>query len=289
MPSLALLSPKPLAGKTTIACGLARSIAAKGKSVALRRLGDDPHAVQDGAVFARLGAANSAEVQLLEAPAAESATLDGIDPEARVIVVADGGTPAEELAEYCRPLGPRMHGVLLNRLPAKRRDEVRAATGRAGLRLLAAIPEDRLLASPSFGEIREALKAETTFFDSKGDQALDRLLIASIAADPGQGYFERHAANTVIVRSDKPDLQLAALNAGAGCLILTGGLPVLHYVLERAQEDEIPIMRTNLATVDAVKTIEGLFGSGPFSASEAKLRRLEQLLSEAEMEALLAV
>ena len=53
------------------------------------------------------------------------------------------------------------------------------------------------------------------YIDEHRDTPLDRPVIASIAADPGQTYFVRTDATAVIVRSDKPDLQLAALNAGA--------------------------------------------------------------------------
>jgi BioD-like phosphotransacetylase family protein len=112
-------------------------------------------------------------------------------------------------------------------------------------------------------------------------------VIASIAADPGQTYFDRTQANAVIVRSDKPDLQLAALNAGATCLIVTGELPMLSYVTQRVEEDEIPLLRTKLDTRQAIEAIEGLFGAGPFSGGEAKTRRAEELLADVDVEPLL--
>ena len=109
-----------------------------------------------------------------------------------------------------------------------------------------------------------------------------------IAADPGQSYFDRTKANAIIVRSDKPDLQLAALNTGPICLIVTGGLPVLSYVLERVADEEIPLVRTKLDTTQAVGAIEGLFGSRPFSGSPEKLRRIEGLLAGVNVDALVS-
>ena len=125
-------------------------------------------------------------------------------------------------------------------MPARRADSLIAEAKAAGVDLLATLPEDRLLATPVLRDVVEALSAQTEHFDGGGLRPLDRPVIAPISADPGQGYFAGYGASAVIVRSDKPDLQLAALNASAGCLILTGGLPILSYVLERAEEDQVP-------------------------------------------------
>ncbi len=105
---------------------------------------------------------------------------------------------------------------------------------------------------------------------------IDRPLISSISADPAQGYFVRYNPDVVIVRGDKPDQQLGALNAGAPCLIVTGGLPVLSYVEERAREEEVPILRTSLDTASAVEKLEELYAATPFSG-QAKVERVAQL------------
>ncbi len=82
------------------------------------------------------------------------------------------------------------------------------------------------------------------------------------------------------MRSDNPDLQLAALNAGVTCLIVTGGYPLLSYVLDRAEEDEIALLQTGMDTVTTVERIEAMFAAAPFAGGEAKLRRLAGMLSE---------
>jgi BioD-like phosphotransacetylase family protein len=208
----------------------------------------------------------------LEAAAGDA----GAAPEARAIVVSDaaGGS---DLASFCNSVGSRLAGVVLNRVPTTRRDRILEESRTEGLEVLLDLPEDRLLATPSLGDVAAALNAQTMYFDGNGNRPLDRAVIASISADPGQGYFLHRDANSVIVRSDKPDLQLAALNAGATCLIVTGELPILGYVLERAEADEIPIIRTPMETLDAVKGIEELYGGGPFSGSAEKLSRLAEL------------
>ena len=267
MPALVLLSPAPGAGKTTVAAALSRG----SSGARMSRLGDDGSAAADASLFAKLG--GSGDLEIIEAPGGDPSAAPGTS----AVVVADAATPTAELAAFVQSAGERVTGVVLNRVPSRQWERVLKGVEELGVKVLMALPEDRLLATPSLGEVASALQAQTLFFDSNGDRALDGAAIASISADPGQGYFLDRDAGTVIVRSDKPDLQLAALNAGAVCLIVTGSLPLLGYVTERAEADEIPVIRTALDTVATMKTIEGLFGSGPFSGSASKLSRLAEL------------
>ncbi len=283
MPALVLVAPQPLAGKTTVASGIARRLISQGKSVAVSRLGSDGNAEADRALFAKVSSATeTAQITIAEAPAGES------NGERKAVVVADAMMAAGDIAAFCAPLAGKLAGVILNRVPQRRVAAVRAAAEGAGMKVICLLPEDRLLASPTLGEVAHALEAEKLFFNSSGDRPLDRTLIASISADPGQGYFARTAADTVIVRSDKPDLQLAALNAGASAMIVTGDLPILGYVLDRAEEDTVPLLRTKLETADAVRAIEELYASRPFSGGRDKLERAAELMGELDLAALLS-
>jgi BioD-like phosphotransacetylase family protein len=287
MPALLLVSAEPLAGKTTIAAGLARRLASQGKSVSLRRIADDEHAQSDGATFAAVAGISrdhaGSEVVLIEAAAGEAASSLAELPDSRALVIADASAGVDALADYCRQAGDRLMGVIINKTPAKRLQGLLADAKAAGVEVLATLPEDRLLAAPVLRDVVTALAAQAEHLDGRGLRPLDRPVIATISADPGQGYFARYDASAVIVRSDKPDLQLAALNAGADCLIVTGGLPILSYVLERAEEDEIPLVRTKLNTIEAVHKIEATFGLLPFAGGEAKTQRIAMLLTDLDL------
>lgn len=287
MPALLLVSPEPLAGKTTVAVGLVQGLRRGGESSGrLSRLPGDGHAEADAALFATLERSandSSQDVRIIESPAGDPrASLDG-NPDARALVVADGSRPLSPVLEYCRALGDRFAGLALNKVPPKRADPLRTDAQTAGVNLVAVVREDRLLAAPVLRDVAFALSASIDHFNNgTGLQPLDRPVIATISADPGQAHFAHYDASAVIVRSDKPDLQLAALNAGATCLIVTGGLPILSYVLDRAEEDEIPLLRTGLDTITTVKAIEDLFAAAPFQGGEAKVRRIAELLSEVD-------
>jgi BioD-like phosphotransacetylase family protein len=273
MPTLFVVSAQPLAGKTAIAAGIARKLAAQRVHCTLERTGDDTNAAADAALFSKLS--SGGEVHITETAAAAE-----VAGENRIVFVA---TPADDPAALSKPAA--LAGVIVNRTPP-RADKIRAAYEAVGVKVLGIVPEDQVLASPTIGQLAEALTAEGENIEANRDRPLDRPVIASIAADPGQAYFTRTDTTAVIVRSDKPDLQLAALNAGPTCLIVTGGLPVLSYVLERVADEGIPLLRTKLDTREAVSAIEELFGAKPFSGSPEKLRRIEELLSDVNVDTL---
>jgi BioD-like phosphotransacetylase family protein len=286
MAALLLVSPEPLAGKTAVAVGLAEGLRKRGQASTLSQLSGDDHAEADAALFASLrrSATDSAgDIRIIESPAGDpQVSLEG-NSQARALVVADGSGPLSPILEYCRLLRDRFAGLVLNKTPPKRAEALRTDAQTAGVNLVAVLREDRLLAAPVLRDVAIALSATVEHFSNgTGLQPLERPVIATISADPGQGYFASYDASAVIVRSDKPDLQLAALNAGATCLIVTGGLPILSYVLDRAEEDEIPLLRTGLDTIATVKAIENLFATVPFAGGEAKVGRLAELLSDVD-------
>jgi BioD-like phosphotransacetylase family protein len=298
MPAVLIAAPESLSGKTTIAAALGRRLSDGGASVALSRLAGDPNAVADARLFAGLAfnaaptpepleaaASGNADVTLVEAPAGDPrSALEALSARAVVVVAYADPLPAD-LPSFCNALGDACAGVAITRVPVRRLEAARAAAGAIGVRLLGVIPEDRTLAAPTLGAVAEALDAGSSSFNSASETVIDRPIISSISADPAQGYFARYGPNAVIVRGDKPDQQLGALNAGAPCLIVTGGLPVLSYVEERAAEEGIPLLRTRYDTVAVVERLEALYGATPFSG-RAKVERIAELAGELDVSSL---
>lgn len=299
MSSFLIVAPEPLSGKTAVAVALGQRFKDAGRTVALARLAGDGHADPDAGLYAGLAfndrrrpgpvepqdAGTDADVTLIEAPAGDARGLAESLP-ARALVVAAYAHPLPaDLPSFCGALADSCAGIVITRVPRRRLEATRAAAQDLGARLVALIPEDRTLAAPSLSAIAEALDAEATFPDSTREDVIDRPIISSISTDPAQGYFARHAPNAVIVRGDKPDQQLGALNAGVPCLIVTGGLPVVSYVKDRAEEEEIPILGTPHDTVAAVQRLEALYAATPFSG-RAKVERAAQLAGELDISSL---
>jgi len=297
--SFLIVAPEPLSGKTAVAVALGQRFKDAGRTVALARLAGDGHADADAGLYAGLAfndrrrpgpvepqdAGTDADVTLIEAPAGDARGLaESLAARALVVAAYAHSLPAD-LPSFCGALADSCAGIVITRVPRRRLEATRAAAQDLGARLVALIPEDRTLAAPSLSAIAEALDAEATFPDSTREDVIDRPIISSISTDPAQGYFARHAPNAVIVRGDKPDQQLGALNAGVPCLIVTGGLPVVSYVKDRAEEEEIPILGTPYDTVAAVQRLEALYAATPFSG-RAKVERAAQLAGELDISSL---
>ena len=283
MPTLLVAAPTPLSGKTTVAVACARALAKNGTNVLLERVGDDANADSDRRVFSSLGS-SSGDAKIIEVPAGDPLAALREHEGARVLIVATPETAAEASA-IAKAVGEALAGMVLNRA---RPSGGGAGADYEGVAPLAVIREDRQLAAPSLDAVAQALKAEAVNVAEDAPRSLGRVVIASIAADPGQAYFDRTRAESVIVRSDKPDLQLAAINAGAQCLIVTGDLPVLSYVRERVAEDETPFLRTELDTKGAVEAVEALYGGTAFTADADKLSRLDEVFAGADVGSLFA-
>lgn len=297
MPPLVVTAPEPLSGKTAVAVGLGQRLSREGQRVALLRLAGDEHAAQDAALFASLPfnaerraqplepaqAAAKADYVLVEVPSGDPfAALSAL--KARAVAVVRYGSDA---LTFSQTLGKALAGLVVTCVPAARLEATRQSLAEAGLPVLALVAEDRTLAAPTLEAAVAALEGGATYFEDNRQRVLDRPLISSISADPGQGYFASYEPSAVIVRGDKPDLQLAALNAGAPCLIVTRGLPPLSYVLDRAEQEEVPIVQTPLDTLGAVERLESLYAATPF-AGPAKVERIAELLAEADLSALAA-
>lgn len=298
MPAIIVASPEHLDGRTTVAAAIGHWFAANDKKVSLLRLGDDRRADEDARLLGSLPfntGAKAAPVKAEDVPKRGTNIIEAAAGDAReaasalsakaVVVFAYADPIPADIPSFCEAFGGSCAGVVVTRVPARRVDDTRAAVETAGCTPLALIPEDRTLAAPPLAAVAAALEADATSLNSASEMVVDRPVISSISADPSQPYVIRRDANAVLVRSDKPDQQLAALNAGADCLIVTGGLPVLSYVLEFAEAEDTPIVQTRLETAQAVERLEALYGATPF-LGVAKVKRLGQLAADLDFSAL---
>ncbi len=202
---------------------------------------------------------------------------------AKVVLLAQP-TPtlqALQVKEAARSLGTRLLGVVLNSVPRYQGHDVEtklAAPLRAAeLPVLAIVPEDRHLLSVTIGDIAHQLNGRFLLLAEKRDQLVDDLLIGGNVLDWGVHYFGQREAKAVIVRGDRPDIQMAALHTPTRCLVLTGGHQPLQYVQYEAQEESVPIILVQSNTLDTAKAAEALFATSTAHHPE-KAERYASLL-----------
>jgi len=126
-------------------------------------------------------------------------------------------------------------------------------------------------------EARAALNAEVLVKGDDGDPTCDHLVIAPISSDAGQPYFRRFPAKAVVVRYDRTDMHLAAMQTEVECLILTGGRRPMDYLFDAATAKGVPVLLSRTDTENTVIALEGIFDSTRFHG-ERKLDRMAGLL-----------
>lgn len=293
---IAVASAQSGAGKTALVVALAQLLAERGSSPRIVRLEGDDSANDDAVTLAAIAPGSGRPESPSSLHSSEGLMLAelsaGQDPPAGATVIGVvrcGPGLSSDLSQLAKRFGPALAGVVLTFVPQKDIEGIERLASETGVRLLGLLPEDRLLASPILADIVTALEARTFAGAGQGQRVLDRIYISSISADPNQEYVVRLSPNALIVRSDKPDQQLAALYAGVPCLIISGTMPLLSYVLERAEEDDTPLLLTALSTQDAAGRVERLYGRTRFAGPEKAKRSREVIEDRGLLDTLLAV
>lgn len=219
-------------------------------------------------------------------------TLFGLDAcslvevlDARVLVVArwNSGFIADEVLWVREMLGDRVIGVVLNAVPKSREAFAQGALSQVlaqrGVPVLAVIPEEKILAAMSVGELAEVLSGTVLTAHERLDELVENLSVGAMSVDSALSYFRRKPNKAVITGGDRPDIQLAALETSTRCLILTGNLQPSPIILGRAGEVGVPVMVVRHDTLTTVEIAERYFGKIRFRQPQ-KLRRFLRLFEE---------
>ena len=191
-----------------------------------------------------------------------SALAEALDAMVLLVIQYRPGLDTQEVLRASEPFGQRLLGVLLNSVTKHRDKDVRLTLAREidsrGVRPMGMIPEDRLMLSVTLGQVVEHLEGRWVLGQEKADHLVERFLIGGNIMDPGITYFGRYTNKAVIVRGNRPDIQLACLVTPTTCLILTGGHQPIQYVYYQAEQQEVPVLvvdRDTLETASALDTV----------------------------------
>ena len=76
--------------------------------------------------------------------------------------------------------------------------------------------------------------------------------------DHGAYVFGRRENKAVVVRGDRPDLQMAALDTDTVCLILTNGKSPVQYIMHHAQLRQTPLLATQFGTLETMEMLHNI-------------------------------
>ena len=302
MATLIIASISDRSGKTAIAAALASKLSSDDSPVAVgKAMGNSSTGDNDAAVFASLlpenpsvsGAsaeiasafsanAGTSKIAIVEGSSDAQSNIDMANStDGLVLLIARYG---EDVAGAAKTYGSRLAGVIINGVAQYRVGEVSGVLAdemeAAGTKLLGAIPDDRRMLAPKLVQVAEFLGGQFLSGEDESDQLLDNFLIGGLVLDWGPFYFSSRTNTGVIVRGDRPDVQLAAIQTDTTkALILTKGVRPVEYVIYEAAQRGIPLVVVPGNTHDVAEQLEGLQPNVEFDHT-SKLERMIELISE---------
>ena len=309
MNAIYLLSDEAGAGKTALAVTLANLVRREGASAVVVNPFDDIHDEFYAKLLGQKGndttppaisepmdkvaeqcrkAAGDSDVLIVEGSArvsneAARELVNALDAGVLGITEHVHGKDANNLSEWPAAFGDRLIGVVINGRTEYQGTAVETefipALEALGIRALGVVPEDRKLVSSTIDQIVEHLDGRYVQGDEYGDRIIEHFLVGGMGLDRGTLYFGIREDKAVIVRGDRPDIQMAALHTPTSCLILTNGTEPLEYIEHEAELEEVPIVIADTDTLDTMKALRTLQERVRFDHTD-KVERFGALLRE---------
>jgi BioD-like phosphotransacetylase family protein len=204
---------------------------------------------------------------------------------AKVIIVEDyaGGKVVPRYKDSYLGFGENLLGFILNRVPKRELnrtcEELTSRIKESEMRILGVLPEERALLTFTVGELAEQIQGELLNNGEKSAELVENVMAGAMCVDSGLDYFGRKANKAVVVRNDRPDMQMAALETATRCLVISGGGEPIDYVRFKADEKSVPVIMTENDTDTVIRNIEDLLDRTRFH-QEKKLNRLAEVLQQ---------
>lgn len=317
MSLLLVASDRPGAGKTATTLALARVSNENGRETAALKPFSLDADDGDQAVFAELanpapdglpivigdsgptGDDIAAAAQALSAAAGDALAIAEIPSEvgaerlgelaeawdASVLLVAAyrRDLRGEDLVEWRDALGERLAALLVNGLTrylgTEASENLLPSLEESGLPMKGLLPEDRLMLSVSVENTRAGLNGRYLVEAGDLNAPLERFQVGGMSLDPGELRFGRYDNNAVVVRGDRPDIQMSALNSSVASLLLTGGIEPIEYIYYEAREEEIPVILVETDTHETMAALNDVTTAARVDTA-FKVERFARLLRE---------
>lgn len=209
--------------------------------------------------------------------------VEALDAKVLIVEGYSKELPGAKLIDGYQKFEEHLLGVVINKVPSSKLEQVHneasAQLGEAGINVLGVLPEDRALLALTIGELAEHLQGKILNNNEKLAELVENFMLGAMVVDPGPDYFGRKDNKAVIVRSNRPDMQLAALETSTKCLILSGDTAPIPSVLYQAEAKKVPIILTSSDATATVKTIEDALSQTRFN-QEKKLPRLTDMIKQ---------
>jgi BioD-like phosphotransacetylase family protein len=189
----------------------------------------------------------------------------------------------DDLMSAAYRLGDNLAGVVINavdqEMNAVLQEQVVPFLTEAGVKTFGLLPKDELLASVDVEEVAEILGAKIITGFSHVDRLVKKFYIGAMQVNNASKFFGNAQDFGCIVGGDRPDMQLAGIEGGAACLILTGNFYPSDMILSKAEQRQVPVLTARDDTFTVARKLE--FGAARSSLhEEEKIKRGIELVKE---------
>jgi uncharacterized protein len=297
---LYLVSAEEGTGKTAVCAGIAINLVNAGKKVGYLKPQAAEKGMADGDIaFMRktLGQADivnapdiiaGRDTVLVEArlgtKAADTASKDAYgaakEMKAKVIAVETyTGQPTKYAALY-KGFGDSFLGIVINKVPQSLLKQARDAAASSPVKVLGVIPENRILLAITVAELAESIKGKIINKKENSAELIENYLLGVMTPDSGTGYFIRKNNKAAVIRQERADMQLAALETPTTALVLAGSnQPPIYNVLNKANKNGVPVITTESDINDIVKNIETTIAKARIN-QDKKLAKLGEMVKQ---------
>ena len=180
-------------------------------------------------------------------------------------------------------LGGSLAGVIINFVPADKMEKVKIDLVKKfeaiGVKVLALIPENRELLGVTVAELAKNLGGEIVTARDKTSKMVENVMLGALSLDSGTSYLSRKNNKAVIVRSERADIQLAALETSVACLVLTGNTPPIYQVVNQAEDKQVPVLVVHRDTEKVINDLEKTLINSAFN-NRQKITKFQQLIKQ---------
>ncbi len=180
----------------------------------------------------------------------------------KMILVARYGGPyiVDDILVKLHKIRSYLLGVILNDVSPEDIDTVASLISpyleKQSVPVLGIIAHNETVAAVSVSDLQEFLGARVLAGYQGMNQLVEHFLIGGMQVDKAISWFLKVPNNAVITGGDRGDIQLAAIESGTKCLILTGGMTPNDVILSKAEEKGVPILEVPDDTYATAKRIE---------------------------------
>ena len=147
-------------------------------------------------------------------------------------------------------------------------------------KIIAILEEQRFFMTKTVDAISKSLTTSDIIGEQNTDKIIENYLIGGFVLDWGPEYFSTRKNVALVVRGDRPDVQLSALQSGTlNVLIATNNITPVEYVIYEAKKLKIPVVIVEENTEESIGKLSDSFEDYSFDHND-KIMQSNKLLNE---------